>query len=152
MFDNIFTINPIIEAITGILLFPSPSKIPFIVCVNNEKIILKLAKANNEYPSVALGNSKRNIGFAKKHIPNIQGNDINIVINKEKLIFLIIPSKSFLAFFLEISGINAVEIATLKESGNAINVSTFELSIPYFKIAFSSPIIFFKILTTVPWK
>ena len=53
------------------------------------------------------------------------------------------------AIAAEIVGTNAVENATLNDSGNVISVSTFPLSIPYCIVASLSVITFFKYLVTV---
>ena len=142
-------IAPIANAITGTFNFPNPCNAPFIVCINTTNIIVQDAKESICAPEEALGNNKSNICFENMHIHKLQGIPINIVTNIENSILLFAIFISLFATAAEIVGTNAVEKAILNEKGSVINVSTFPFSIPYISVAFSSPIVLLKILTTV---
>ena len=79
----------------------------------------------------------------------MQGNPINIEINKENDVFCFIVFLSFLALAAAIAGTNAVENATFIESGKLVKVSTFPPNIPYWLTASSAGKNSFKLLTTV---
>ena len=144
-----FIMAPNANAITGILTFPNPCNAPFIVWVSTTNITVKDAYLSISAPDDAFGNKRLNICSENKYIHIVHGIPINIVTNIENSILRLATCISLFAIAAEIVGTNAVANAMLNENGNVINVSTFPLRIPYCSVAFSSPIISFKILTTV---
>lgn len=109
----------------GIFSLPYPCSAPFIVWSNIVKIIVRELICKIVSPALAFGNNKFKIGPANKHIPTVQGNPINIDINKEKDVFCVTVFWSFLAFAADIAGTSAVAKATLIDNGKLVNISTF---------------------------
>lgn len=135
--------------IVGIINFPYPWRVPFIVWSNIINIIVKELICKTDAPAVAFGNNKFKIGLANMHIPIVQGSPINIDMSNENDALFVISLLFFFAFAAEIAGTSAVAKATFIDNGSVISVSTFPPNIPYWLIAISSDINVFKLLTTV---
>ena len=133
----------------GIINFPYPCSIPFIVWSSIVNIIVNELICNTTAPELAFGNNKSNIGPANIHIPIVHGNPINIDVNNENDDFSVMVFLSFFAFAADIVGTSAVANATLIDNGKLVSVSTFPPKIPYCAIAEFSSMNCFKLLTTV---
>ena len=143
------TITPHPNAMAGTFIFPNPCSAPLMVWAKEVKIIVKAEMASKVPPELALGNNNSKICLAYINIPNVHGSPINMVINKDKRNLLLIVSVSFFTLAPEMVGTSAVAKAILNASGIEVKISTLELRMPYFAFAVASPIIGFKILTTV---
>ena len=149
IFKMNLTNTPVASDIVGIISFPYPCNIPFIVWSNIVNIIAIALICNIKAPSFAFGNNKFSIGCANINIPIVHGSPINIDTNSENVAFSVIVLLSFLALAADIAGTSAVAKATFMANGNVVSVSTFPPNIPYNDVAVSSGMNFFRFLTTV---